>query len=281
MGISMATQSNLNRLIDFVASSQSLLLLSGAGLSTSSGIPAYRDREGVRRGRAPIQGQEFLKSELTRKRYWARSMVGWPALANAEPNAGHKAIADLQVRRKISGVITQNVDGLHSRAGNANVLELHGNIHSVICLNCGSRFSRRLIQFVLEKQNPSFVETTASSAPDGDAYLEAEFIHFQVPHCLNCEGTLKPDIVFFGDGVPRWRTEEAEAKLLEADGILVIGSSLMVYSGYRLCKIAAQANKLIAAVNLGKTRADELMAIKIEGAAEHFLPLLAQSLLET
>ena len=260
------------------------LLLTGAGVSTASGIPDYRDPDGVRRGQAPVQGPEFRRMEAVRKRYWARSMAGWPVLARAQPNPAHLAIAELEAQQRLVGLVTQNVDGLHRRAGSVNLVELHGNIHSVVCLDCGAYFARELIQSLLQENNPDLNASLQSNAsfavvrpaPDGDAHLEPDRLaDFRVPHCLRCAGTLQPDVVFFGDGVPRPRTEAAETLLQQADALLVAGSSLMVYSSYRLCRLAAEAGTPIAAINLGKTRADPLLSFKAEIRTEHALPLLA------
>jgi NAD-dependent SIR2 family protein deacetylase len=279
MAIGIDAKGGVSELAGFLGRYPNLLLLTGAGMSTASGIPDYRDKEGVRRGKAPVQGPDFRASDPVRKRYWARSMVGWPALAQAEPNAGHRAIADMEASGKLAAIVTQNVDGLHQRAGSANIVELHGNIHSVVCLECGVRFSRGFIQSLLEEANPNLVGATALPAPDGDAQLEPEYLaDFRIPHCARCAGMLKPDVVFFGDGVPRTRTEEAEKKLENADALLVAGSSLMVHSAYRLCKIAAESGKPIAAINLGKTRADHLLFLKTEERSEQVLPLLARLL---
>jgi NAD-dependent SIR2 family protein deacetylase len=269
----------VNELADFLERYPNSLCLTGAGMSTASGIPDYRDRDGVRRGRLPVQGPDFRNSEAVRRRYWARSMIGWPVLAGAEPNAGHRAIARLEANGWLGGLITQNVDGLHQRAGNPDVMELHGSIHSVTCVECGARFSRLRIQTLLEEGNRELAGATALPAPDGDAHLDTEYLaDFRIPGCEHCAGMLMPDVVFFGDGVPRSRTEDAEQRVRNADAMLVVGSSLMVHSGYRLCKIAAEEGKPIAAINLGKTRADHLLALKTEQSAESVLPLLVRVL---
>ncbi|MEO7497666.1 MAG: NAD-dependent protein deacetylase [Massilia sp.] len=273
------TEYQASQLADFLARHDNVLALTGAGVSTASGIPDYRDRDGVRRGRDPIQGPEFRKSDAVRRRYWARSMVGWPTLANARSNAGHRAIAHLEARGKLSAVITQNVDGLHQQAGSERVLELHGNIHYVRCLECRSRFTRAFIQTLLQECNPHMQGAHAAPAPDGDAHLEpAALEYFRVPKCIYCAGVLKPDVVFFGDGVAPDRTEQAFADLDRADALLVIGSSLMVYSGFRFCRAAAEAGKPIALVNLGKTRADGLIGLKIAESAERVLPSVCTQL---
>jgi NAD-dependent SIR2 family protein deacetylase len=265
----------LDRLAAFVTRHRQVLVLTGAGISTASGIPDYRGRDGVRRGKAPVQGPEFRKSDAVRRRYWARSMVGYPTLARAAPNGAHQAIAALQADGLLGHLITQNVDGLHQRAGSAGVLELHGNIHTVVCLDCHASFPRAFVQGLLEELNPAVTGAVASAAPDGDAHLEPDALAtFHVPACIHCGGTLKPDVVFFGDGVPSACTVAALARMEAADALLVVGSSLMVFSGYRFCRLAAAAGKPIAAINLGITRADELLALKVDGEAERLLPAL-------
>lgn len=261
----------------FLARHANVLVLTGAGLSTASGIPAYRDKDGVRRGNMPVQGPDFRKHEAVRKRYWARSMVGWPVLANAAPNPGHRALAELEADGAITALVTQNVDGLHQRAGSSALTELHGNIHTVVCLDCHAQFPRAFIQVLLEQANRELAGAIARPAPDGDAHLEPDALAtFELPYCVHCAGTLKPDVVFFGDGVPAQRTEQALARLARADALLVVGSSLMVFSGFRFCRQAAQSGKPIAALNLGKTRADDLLSLKTEACAEQVLPELAR-----
>ncbi|CAN7368246.1 NAD-dependent protein deacetylase [Pseudoduganella sp. LjRoot289] len=256
-----------------------VLVLTGAGLSTASGIPDYRDKDGVRRGNAPVQGPEFRRSDAVRRRYWARSMVGYPTLAQAAPNAGHMALARLEQGGGVGAVITQNVDGLHQRAGSVKLIELHGNIHGVVCLECRAQYGRADIQRQLLRENPQLADTDARPLPDGDAQLEPEALeHFAVPHCARCAGVLQPDVVFFGDTIPRARTEAALQTMADADALLVVGSSLMVFSGYRFCKLAAETGKPIAAINAGVTRADALLALRVAVPAERVLPLLAHRL---
>ena len=275
----MDTMNELDQLAGFLTRHRNVLVLSGAGISTASGIPDYRDKDGVRRGKMPVQGPEFRKSDAVRRRYWARSMVGWPTLANAAPNAAHRALAELEAAAKLDAVLTQNVDGLHQRAGSAHVLELHGSIHSVVCLDCHAKFPRAYVQALLEDANPAMAHASAAALPDGDAQLEPEALaDFHVPNCVHCAGTLKPDVVFFGDGVPRDCADAALALMARADALLVVGSSLMVYSGFRFCRMAAEGGKPIAAINLGKTRADHLISLKIEDSAEHILPALCDHL---
>jgi NAD-dependent SIR2 family protein deacetylase len=255
------------------------LVLTGAGLSTASGIPDYRDRDGTRRGKPPIHGPDFRKSEAVQRRYWARSMIGWPVLAQARPNHGHRAIAGLERIGRIGSVLTQNVDGLHGQAGSHGVLELHGNIHTVVCLDCSAIFPRAFVQGQLEDFNPHMTGANATPLPDGDASVEpTELARFRLPFCTCCGGTLMPNVVFFGDNVPPARTAIALEQMERADALLVVGSSLMVYSGFRFCRMAQAAGKPMAAINLGRTRADELLDIKIEESAERVLPLALELL---
>ena len=268
-----------DQLADFLSRHGNVLTLTGAGISTASGIPDYRDREGVRRGNIPIQGPDFRGDEAVRRRYWARSMVGWPTIANARANAGHRALAHLQEGGALGALLTQNVDGLHQQAGSERVLELHGNIHYVCCLDCHSRFTRAFVQTLLHEYNPHLRGSRAAPAPDGDAHLEPEALDmFKIPKCIYCAGVLKPDVVFFGDGVTQLSSELAFAALDQADAMLVVGSSLMVHSGFRFCRAAADAGKPIALVNLGKTRADDLIGLKIAMSAEQLLPAVCSRL---
>jgi NAD-dependent SIR2 family protein deacetylase len=269
-------------LAEFLARHPRALVLTGAGLSTASGIPDYRDRDGERRGKVPIQGPEFRRSPAVQRRYWARSMVGYPTLAQAAPNPGHRAIAALEATGRIGSVLTQNVDGLHQQAGSRAVLELHGNIHSVVCLECRAQFSRALVQRQLVEDNPGFAGEDATPLPDGDAHIEpAALESFKLPVCLHCGGALSPDVVFFGDNVPPARTVAALDQMHRADALLVIGSSLMVYSGFRFCRMAQESGKPIAAVNLGRTRADHLLSLKIEESSERILPHVQELLNQT
>ncbi|AZF20724.1 NAD-dependent protein deacetylase [Pseudomonas sp. R3-52-08] len=256
------------------------LVLTGAGISTSSGIPDYRDSEGVRRGKAPMMYQEFLATAQARRRYWARAMLGWPRVRLARPNKAHQALATLQQRQVISGLITQNVDTLHDQAGSHDVIELHGSLHRVLCLDCQQRSERDVVQRQMEIDNPHFAHVHAVQAPDGDTLLDPTLEeHFQVPRCPHCEGQrLKPDVVFFGENVAPATAARAMAAVHAAEGLLVVGSSLMAYSAFRLCKAAVEQGKPVIAINLGKTRGDELLQVKIEASCEQLLPLLAERL---
>jgi NAD-dependent SIR2 family protein deacetylase len=255
-----------------------LFVLSGAGVSTGSGIPGYRGEDGQWQRKPPVTLQDFLRTGSGRKRFWARSMVGWPIVAGARPNAAHEALARLERSGRLRQLVTQNVDGLHQRAGSANVLELHGSIRRVVCLDCGSAHSRESMQRMLEDANPGFAAAPATAAPDGDADLALRAVDgFVVPECPCCGGMLKPDVVFFGDNVPRERVNAALEALDEADAMLVVGSSLMVYSGYRFCEHARRQGRPIAAINLGRTRADPLLALKVERpCAEALADLVAR-----
>jgi NAD-dependent SIR2 family protein deacetylase len=264
------------RLADFFDANRRILVLSGAGISTASGIPGYRGRDGVRRGNAPVQGPEFRRLEAVRKRYWARSMIGYATMARAAPNPAHLALAQLQALGRIAHLMTQNVDGLHQRAGSTEVLELHGSIHHVICLDCHASMARAEVQQMLVERNPDHAGVAAVAAPDGDAHVEPEDLaRFILPHCPHCGGTLKPDVVFFGDGVAAATTLEAVRRVEDADALLVVGSSLMVFSGFRFARMAAAAGKPVASINLGITRADDLLHLKIDASAELVLPPIA------
>jgi len=256
------------------------LVLTGAGISTSSGIPDYRDSEGVRRGKAPMMYQEFLATPQARRRYWARAMLGWPRVRVAQPNAAHQALAILQQRQHITGLITQNVDTLHDQAGSHDVIELHGSLHWVLCLDCQQRSERGVIQRQMEIDNPYLAQVHAVQAPDGDTLLDPAFEeHFQVPHCPHCNGErLKPDVVFFGENVAPATAARAMNAVEHAEGLLVVGSSLMAYSAFRLCKAMVEQGKPVIAINLGKTRGDELLHVKIQASCERLLPLLTDRL---
>ena len=246
-------------LAEFIAAHAPLVVLSGAGCSTASGIPDYRDADGEWKHARPVQITDFLASESVRRRYWARSYVGWSRVAAAKPNAAHTALATLEERGFVAQLITQNVDNLHRRAGSREVIDLHGVLHTVRCIDCGGTFARQDIQRQLEGRNPDFAARAHGYAPDGDARLGAGAEQeFDVPGCSVCGGTLKPDVVFFGENVPRARVDACVTALERAGALLVVGSSLMVFSGFRFASQANAAGKPLAIVNLGKTRADAL-----------------------
>ena len=241
---------------------KSIAVITGAGLSTDSGIPDYRGAGRV--ARHPMQFDAFVASIDARKRYWARSYVGWSRIAQAEPNAGHFALAEAQRNGRIGTIITQNVDRLHQRAGATDVIELHGRLDQVRCLGCGLEMSRVDMDGLLEALNPEVrKDLSIEFSPDGDAEIEATG-SFVVPDCPSCGGMLKPDVVFFGESVPSSRVEACFSVIERADALLVAGSSLAVNSGMRFAKAAHRAGKPIVIVNIGPTKADSLAIAKIE-----------------
>ncbi len=265
-------------LTDFIHRHPRLLVLTGAGISTDSGIPDYRDSNGDWKRKQPVQHPDFMRCEHTRKRYWGRSLVGWPVMRDARPNAAHDALAQLEQLGHIDLLVTQNVDGLHQRAGSEKVIDLHGRSDRVICMSCDFSCSRDEVHHRSADLNPAFTSFSAETAPDGDADLEVDFSDFRIPDCPHCGGILKPDVVFFGDNVPKQRVTDALDALQQADGLLVIGSSLMVYSGFRFCRRAKEWSKPIAALTLGRTRADELLSLKLSAPITPVLKSTIQEL---
>lgn len=256
-----------------------VLALTGAGCSTESGIPDYRGPETRRRARNPIQHREFVGDPTARQRYWARSALGWPRFASAAPNAGHKALAELERGGIVGSVLTQNVDRLHQAAGTRNIIELHGALADVACLDCGGHEPRAELQARILALNPGFREEAEELAPDGDAELPLEAVRgFRVPACLACGGVLKPDVVFFGGSVPREKVESAYAELDASEVLLVVGSSLAVFSGYRFVLRAAERGIPVALVNLGESRGDAHAAVRVDARAGEVLPELAKRL---
>jgi NAD-dependent SIR2 family protein deacetylase len=255
---------SLEVLADLVADGD-VVILSGAGLSTESGIPDYRGETGRRRRAEPMTYQTFAGSAAARRRYWARSHLGWRYIAQARPNSGHRAVAELQRRGLVAGIITQNVDGLHQAAGARDVIELHGSLDRVICLGCGRRTSRRVFAERLSEANPHWRARAGAINPDGDAVISAgEIDGFQVVDCLACGGVLKPDVVFFGENVPPARVQEAYALTERAGTLLVLGSSLTVLSGYRFVRRAAERSIPVTIINQGPTRGDALALLVID-----------------
>lgn len=250
-------------LADFIHQHPNLMILTGAGVSTDSGIPDYRDGDGAWKRKQPVQHQDFMTSEDTRRRYWGRSLVGWPVMRNAAPNPAHFRISDLELINHSRLVVTQNVDRLHQKAGTRAVLDLHGRADEVVCMSCGYRCARDEVHERCAELNPDFRHYKADTAPDGDADLDVDFSGFQLANCPTCAGILKPDVVFFGDYVPKPRVESAMNALKASDGLLVIGSSLMVYSGFRFCRYAHEWGKPIVTLNLGRTRAEALATLKL------------------
>ena len=219
---------------------------------------------------------DFIGNAATRRRYWARSLVGFRRMRHVQPNAAHHALAHLERRGRVTQLITQNVDGLHQAAGSVQAIDLHGRIDTVRCLGCGRRSHREALQTELEHRNPSFARLDGPDAPDGDADVDhVAFDAFDVPACERCGGLLKPDVVFFGEGVPPDRVERAMQALQQADALLVAGSSLMVYSGFRFALAMAAESKPIVAINRGRTRADHLLAMKVDADCGEALERLA------
>lgn len=265
------------------------VVLTGAGCSTESGIPDYRTDDGRLKTPEPIRYGEFVRREEARRRYWSRSAVGWPRMARAEPNPAHRALARLEEEGAVAGVLTQNVDGLHRRAGSRRVVRLHGSLREVRCLDCGERELRSRVQRRLLARNPGIRELSPAGrgrgeevelAPDGDAALPARAAEgFRVPACRPCGGLLKPDVVFFGENVPPDRVEEAWSLFGEGEALLVVGSSLSVWSGYRFVARAAEEAVPVGIVNLGPTRGDDAAAARVRGRAGEVLPELVEALL--
>lgn len=248
------------------------LVMTGAGISTDSGIPDYRGAGRVQRH--PLTFDEFNTSATHRARYWARSFVGWTHVAQAEPNPGHIAIAEAEAAGKVGALITQNVDGLHQRAGSKNVLELHGRLDRVLCSGCGDILARSELDARIQALNPELVrENLVSFSPDGDADVEVPAT-FRVPECGICGAHYKPDVVFFGEQVPRDRVQRAEEQVSQAEALIVAGSSLTVNSGLRLVKLAKAREIPILLVNLGQTKADKLADIRLNASTSVILPEL-------
>jgi NAD-dependent SIR2 family protein deacetylase len=255
----------LDRLRGLLATSRRCFVLTGAGCSTASGIPDYRDLDGAWKRPPPMQYRLFMDEPLARARYWARSMIGWRRFGTARPNAAHAALARFEAGGGLSLLLTQNVDGLHEQAGSREVVDLHGRLDRVRCMACETRSPRTDFQRRLEAANPDWVALDAAVAPDGDADLgDFDFAQFVVPSCTVCGGVLKPDVVFFGESVPRDRVDLAMDRLAQSDLMLVVGSSLMVYSGFRFARAAAERGTPIVSINIGVTRADPLLAFKVE-----------------
>ncbi|MDF3983351.1 NAD-dependent protein deacetylase [Luteibacter sp. PPL201] len=251
-----------------------LFVITGAGISTDSGIPDYRDGNGAWKRRPPMTLQAFMSGPPARARYWARGMIGWRHFASVSPNVAHRALAALERAGRVELLLTQNVDGLHEKAGSLNVVDLHGRLDRVRCMQCGDITSRDAMQTRLEAANPDWLALNATVAPDGDADLDhVDFSTYRIPECTICGGILKPDVVFFGENVPRARVDTAWSHLERADGVLVVGSSLMVYSGYRFVLEASRRGLPIASINRGVTRADALIDLKIDdGVAQALAP---------
>jgi NAD-dependent SIR2 family protein deacetylase len=270
----------MSALLEFIQRHPRLSVLTGAGVSTSVGIPDYRDEQGEWKRARPVEFRPFMTDPNVRRRYWSRSTVGWPVISRAKPSAAHHALARLEAGGFVQLLITQNVDGLHEAAGSRNVIDLHGRLDLVRCMQCGHTLPRAELQQRLLANNPSWADIEGRVAPDGDADLEnRDYSDFAVPDCPHCGGILKPDVVFFGENVPRERVDRAFEGIANSEGLLIVGSSLMVYSGCRFAEAAAAAGKPIAAVNLGRTRADDLISLKISEPSDEAMSAVANELL--
>jgi NAD-dependent SIR2 family protein deacetylase len=261
-----------------------VLVLTGAGVSTESGIPDYRSPESLARPRAPVRGPDFVRSAALRRRYWARGVMGWPVFRRARPNASHLALARLEARAVVQRVITQNVDRLHTHAGSRRVLELHGALAEVVCLDCGYLEDRDAVQARMQVDNREWLARAEAAgpaiAPDGDADLPDEWVErFEVPSCERCHGVLKPNVVFFGENVARPLVDEAFAEVDAADVLLVAGTSLAIFSGYRFLRHAVARGMPVAIVNRGPVRGEEHATVKVEASTGDTLAALAERLL--
>ncbi len=257
-------------------------VLTGAGCSTESGIPDYRGEGTRRRAKAPVQYRAFVSDPVARRRYWARALSGWRRFAGKRPNPAHEALAALQCADLLTGLVTQNVDGLHQEAGSHGVVELHGALSEVVCLGCGDIGSRHDVQRWMEQHNPAHLDLSAPMAPDGDADLDEAFerslASFLVPTCRLCDAPVKPHVVFFGESVPKTRVEQAWSIVNAADVLLVVGSSLAVYSGYRFVRGARERQQPVALVNLGDSRGDAHATVRVAAKASAVLSGLAKAL---
>ena len=262
---------------DWLSHRSRVFVLTGAGISTDSGIPDYRDADGAWKRSPPVTWQAFTGDPGTYRRYWARSFVGWPIFSAAEPNRSHHALSALERSGRLASLVTQNVDGLHQRAGSTEVIDLHGRLDGVICLGCGDTQPRAHLQPRLLAANPDWRPHTAAAAPDGDADIDAEAVaRFVPPQCAHCGGMLKPDVVFFGENVPRARYAQALDALHASDGVLAVGTSLMVYSGFRFVRMAHERGLPVALLNRGRTRADDLGGLKLDADCGAVLEAVAR-----
>ncbi|MFT5503764.1 MAG: NAD-dependent SIR2 family protein deacetylase [Gammaproteobacteria bacterium] len=265
-------------LVDYFRQYSRWFILTGAGISTASGIPHYRDRNGQWMHSQPIQFQAFVNQQSVYKRYWARSAIGWKSFQKARFNQSHRLLAQLESMDKISIIVTQNVDGLHQKAGSTSAINLHGNLDHARCLSCDTLHPRESIQDQIMSDNPALNLINARPLPDGDAWLvDFDFDNFHPPACHLCDGRLKPDVVFFGENVPRQRVDTCFSHLASSDALMIIGSSLMVYSGLRFVRAAHDRGLPIVAINDGITRADDLLDYKVESdCADTLLELITE-----
>lgn len=266
---------------DVITPGSTVLVLTGAGCSTASGLGDYRNKQGLWKRAQPITGETFRTDLGARARYWARSSVGWPQFSKAEPNQAHHALATLEASGTVQNLVTQNVDELHQRAGHRSVIDLHGKLSTLSCVACNTQQSRDRFQQQLLDRNPWLATLNASYAPDGDADLNTDasvlhlIDHMHIPGCNKCGALMKPDVVFFGENVPKDRVALAMQQLREVDVLLVAGSSLMVLSGFRFCRDAHQRKQPIVILNQGVTRADDIATLRVSGDCGKLLTDLA------
>jgi len=274
-----AVAPDLDALAGLLAGARNVLVLTGAGVSTDSGIPDYRGPDGTRRV-TPVHYQEFVRSPDARRRYWARAFVGWQRFAAAAPNDGHRAVARLQGAGALGALITQNVDGLHHAAGSRDVVELHGTLETVVCVGCGQRSPRTAVVERMRSLNPGFRPEAREIRPDGDVVIdELDVARFVIPACPGCDADLlKPDVVFFGESVPKPRVAQCLQLTDAADVLLVLGSSLRVYSGYRFVRRAAERGAAVAIVTRGPSRGDPEATMRLDAPLGEVLPALADRL---
>ncbi|XP_076335737.1 NAD-dependent protein lipoamidase sirtuin-4, mitochondrial-like [Tachypleus tridentatus] len=266
---------DVEKLQEFIDNSKRMLVLTGAGISTESGIPDYRSK-GIglyaKGSSRPIQFKDFMCEEPVRKKYWARNYVGWPRFSSVKPNISHICLSNWEKRGKLFSLVTQNVDRLHHKSGSEKVIELHGTTYRVKCMSCGNKISRFLFQYILKSFNPDLQKETFEIHPDGDVKIDSGLEQgFQVAACERCGGILKPDVVFFGETVPKQRVEKIYQKVNNSDAVLSIGSSLEVYSSYRFVLAAVEQNKPVAVLNIGPTRADHFCSLKISAKCSEIL----------
>ena len=263
-------------LAEFITAHPRLVVLTGAGISVASGIPTYRDQAGKWLHNTPIQEQAFLRDADTRRRYWSRSWYGWPRIRDAQPNVAHTALAQLEKLGRVDLLITQNVDGLHQSAGSKSVVDLHGRVDQVRCLNCAKFHPRDTVQALLAAKNQFPPAPAHGARPDGDMEVPEEWLQrITLPQCHHCSGDLMPDVVFFGGSVPRTTVDTCVSAVEAADAMLAVGSSLVVFSGYRFCRHAHRNNIPLAIINPGVTRADNLAQLRLTSEAG---PLLTSAI---
>jgi NAD-dependent SIR2 family protein deacetylase len=273
------TNAELDALAELISGGD-VMVLSGAGLSTESGIPDYRGPTGLARKATPMTYQTFTADPIARRRYWARSHIGWRSIARANPNTGHATVATFESKGLLTGIVTQNVDGLHQSAGALNVIELHGSLARVVCLNCQNTLGRDELHKRLHEANPGFDAAVLAVNPDGDVELsDEETRQFQIIDCTVCtDGMLKPDVVFFGESVPRDRVQACFAMVERSKSLLVLGSSLTVMSGRRFVLRAVKRGIPVAIVNQGITRSDDVASVTVNAALGEVLPAVAATL---